>query len=133
MARSTPPCFVQEPAAPRSAWAPNIAMAIHGGLVHPTTAISRTAGWVGGPPLKSFSSAEATAEQYPPVPGCDHGRSEGVVPQRRRLAYGAGIIAILIGATLVYVLFPRKDAEQRLLMEYHAADTRAVTKEACDE
>ena len=40
----------------------------------------------------------------------------------------AGIIAVLLGAALVAVLFPRRDEERRLLAEYHAEDsTRAAT------
>jgi hypothetical protein len=42
-------------------------------------------------------------------------------------AYGAGVIAILIGAALVAFCFPRHEEEQRLLAEYHAIDTAAET------
>ena len=38
-------------------------------------------------------------------------------------AYVAGIIAILVGFVLVFFLFPRKDREQELLVEYHEEDT----------
>ena len=38
-------------------------------------------------------------------------------------AHTAGIVAILIGATIVFFLFPRKDGEARLLAEYHEQDT----------
>jgi hypothetical protein len=34
----------------------------------------------------------------------------------------AGIVAILIGAALVFFLFPRHDDEKRLLAAYHAED-----------
>jgi hypothetical protein len=37
-------------------------------------------------------------------------------------AYLAGIVAIVLGAVLVFVLFPKRDEEQRLLAEYQAAD-----------
>ena len=36
-------------------------------------------------------------------------------------AYAAGIIAVLIGAAIVFFCFPKRDDEQRLLAEYHAA------------
>ena len=39
-------------------------------------------------------------------------------------AYAAGIVAILLGAALVFFLFPKKDSEERLLAEYHSQDTR---------
>jgi len=38
-------------------------------------------------------------------------------------AYTAGIVAILLGAALVFFLYPKKDEEQRLLAEYHEEDT----------
>ena len=38
-------------------------------------------------------------------------------------SYAAGIIAIVLGAGLIFFLFPGKDDEQRLLVEYHAQDT----------
>ena len=42
-------------------------------------------------------------------------------------AYMAGIIAVLVGGAIVFLLFPRKADEQRLLAEYHAEDTRSAT------
>jgi MFS transporter, DHA2 family, multidrug resistance protein len=38
-------------------------------------------------------------------------------------AYTAGIIAILLGAVIVYFLFHTKDRELQLLDQYHAEDT----------
>ena len=38
-------------------------------------------------------------------------------------AYAAGIVAILLGAILVFVKFPRHDEEIRLLAGYRAEDT----------
>jgi MFS family permease len=40
-------------------------------------------------------------------------------------AYTAGIVAILIGAAIVFFLFPGKDEEARLLAGYHRHDTAA--------
>jgi MFS transporter, DHA2 family, multidrug resistance protein len=37
-------------------------------------------------------------------------------------AYLAGIVAVLVGAVLVFFLFPKRDAEKRLLAEYAAED-----------
>jgi hypothetical protein len=39
-------------------------------------------------------------------------------------AFSAAIIGVLLGAALVFFLFPRPDAEARLLASYHAADDR---------
>jgi len=38
-------------------------------------------------------------------------------------AYTAGIVAILIGAAIVFFLFPKREEEERLLASYHADDT----------
>ena len=42
-------------------------------------------------------------------------------------AYLAGIVAVLLGATLVFFKFPHKDQEHRLLAEYHDQDMAAAT------
>ena len=44
-------------------------------------------------------------------------------------AYIAGIVAVLIGAALVFFMFPKKDEERRLLREYHAQDMATFTAE----
>ena len=41
-------------------------------------------------------------------------------------AYTAGVVAILLGAVLVFFMFPRHDEEERLLASYHAHDTGLV-------
>ena len=38
------------------------------------------------------------------------------------MAYTAGIIAVLLGAALVFFLFPKKDEEEALLAHYAAED-----------
>jgi MFS transporter, DHA2 family, multidrug resistance protein len=40
-------------------------------------------------------------------------------------AYTAGLIAVLVGAVLVWFAFPRHDGELRLLAQYQREDTRA--------
>ncbi len=37
-------------------------------------------------------------------------------------AYPAGLVAIVLGALLVFFMFPRRDEEQQLLRRYHAED-----------
>jgi hypothetical protein len=41
-------------------------------------------------------------------------------------AYGAGLVSVLVGAALVFFLFPKRGAERHLLEEYHAKDTAAA-------
>ena len=69
---------------------------------------------------KSFASAEATAEQYPQYASQITAAAETSFLDGADWAYTAGIIAILVGATLVFVMFPKHDDEVRLLAEYHA-------------
>ena len=38
-------------------------------------------------------------------------------------AYMAGIVAILLGAAMIFFLFPKKEREEELLEQYHAEDT----------
>jgi hypothetical protein len=38
-------------------------------------------------------------------------------------AYLAGIMAVLLGAVLVFFLFPKRDEERKMLAEFHAEDT----------
>ena len=75
---------------------------------------------------KSFAGAAETARQYPQY------ASEIVEAASRSFvsgsdgAYLAGILAILVGAGLVFFLFPRKDQEDALLARYAAEDSATV-------
>jgi MFS transporter, DHA2 family, multidrug resistance protein len=42
-------------------------------------------------------------------------------------AYTAGIIAIVVGAAIVFFLFPKREQELQLLATYHAEDTTRST------
>jgi len=75
---------------------------------------------------KSFSSAEAVAAQYPQYASAITEGAKTSFLAGADWAYLAGIVAVLIGATLVFFMFPRKADEERLLEEYHAEDTGAV-------
>ncbi|HEU5065690.1 MAG TPA: MFS transporter [Gaiellaceae bacterium] len=72
---------------------------------------------------KSFSSAADTASRYP------ESTQDAIVSGARtaflqgdQWAYTAGIVAIVLGAAIVFFLFPKRDEEERLLAEYHAQD-----------
>src|SRR5262249_35479888 len=78
---------------------------------------------VEGELTKSFSSATDLASQYP-----RHGEQIIAAAKASFLhgdawAYAAGIVAVLIGAALVFFGFPKRDEEQRLLAKYNAEDT----------
>jgi hypothetical protein len=48
-------------------------------------------------------------------------------------AYAAGIVAILLGAVLVFFVFPKKEEEDELLERYHAEDTARSPRPAVPE
>ena len=72
---------------------------------------------------KSFSSAEAVGKQYPHYASAIAAAAKSSFISGANWAYSAGIIAIVLGAALIYFLFPDKDGELRLLAEYHETDT----------
>ena len=72
---------------------------------------------------KSFTSAEEIAEQYPQYATQITAGAKESFLDGADWAYTAGIVAILVGAALVFFLFPKHDEEERLLAAYHAEDT----------
>ena len=75
---------------------------------------------------KSFSSAEAVAQQYPQYASQITAAAKTSFLQGADWAYTAGIVAIVLGAAVVYRFFPKRDDEQRLLAEYHVTDTTSA-------
>jgi MFS transporter, DHA2 family, multidrug resistance protein len=73
---------------------------------------------------KSFSSAADTAQRYPAsVQNEIIAAAKTSFLQGDQWAYLAGIVAVLLGATLVFFMFPKREDEERLLAQYHAVDT----------
>jgi DHA2 family multidrug resistance protein-like MFS transporter len=72
---------------------------------------------------KSFAGAEDIAEQNPQYASQITAAAKESFLDGADWAYTAGIVAILLGATLVFFRFPRREDEQRLLAQYHAEDT----------
>ena len=78
---------------------------------------------------KSFSSAADTASRYPPsVQQNIVAGAKTAFLQGDQWAYLAGIIAVLLGAVLVWFFFPAKEREEELLASYHAEDVAGPTK-----
>jgi hypothetical protein len=78
---------------------------------------------------KSFGGAEAIAQQYPQYASQITAAAKTSFLQGDQWAYLAGIIAVLLGAALVFFLFPRKEQEQELLAAFareDATDAREV-------
>ena len=75
---------------------------------------------------KSFSSAADTAKGYPAsVQDEIVAAAKTAFLQGDQWAYIAGIVAVLLGAALVFSKFPRAEEEKRLLAAHHAEDTGA--------
>src|SRR6476620_311509 len=75
---------------------------------------------------KSFSSAADTASRYPSsIQDQIVAGAKTAFLQGDQWAYTAGIVAVLLGATLVFFKFPKREEERRLLAEYHAEDAVA--------
>ena len=72
---------------------------------------------------KSFAGAEAVAQQYPKYADQITAAAKASFLSGDQWAYIAGIVAVGLGAALVFFAFPRKEDEQRLLAEYQRADS----------
>jgi DHA2 family multidrug resistance protein-like MFS transporter len=77
---------------------------------------------------KSFAGATETAQQYPQYASQITAAAKASFLQGDQWAYTAGIVAILLGAALVFLLFPKKQQEERLLAHYQAEDTAAMAE-----
>ncbi len=62
------------------------------------------------------------AQRYPQYAPQITAAAKTAFLQGGRWAYLAGIVAVLLGAAPVFLLFPRRDAERRLLVGYHDTD-----------
>ena len=73
--------------------------------------------------MKSFAGAEEIAEQNPQYASQITAAAKESFLDGADWAYTAGIVAIVLGAALVFLRFPRREDEERLLAQYHAEDT----------
>jgi len=71
---------------------------------------------------KSFAGAQDVARQSPQHAGKIIAAAKPAFLSGDQWAYLAGITAVLLGAALVFFLFPGKDREQELLARYAAED-----------
>ena len=71
---------------------------------------------------KTFSNAEALAQQYPQNVSQTPAAAKSSFRSGDHWAYTAGVVAILIGAALVAGRFPGRDQERELLAEYQDED-----------
>jgi MFS transporter, DHA2 family, multidrug resistance protein len=71
---------------------------------------------------KSFASATSTAEQYPQYANQIVAAAKDSFLKGDDWAYAAGIVAVMLGAAVVFFLFPRHERENELLAEYAVID-----------
>ena len=72
---------------------------------------------------KSFDGAESIAQQYPQHAAQITAGAKAAFLHGDQWAYLAGIVAVLLGAVVVFFFFPKMEREKALLADYHAADT----------
>jgi MFS transporter, DHA2 family, multidrug resistance protein len=73
---------------------------------------------------KSFASAADTATRYPKYSDQIIAAAKASFLQGDAWAYTAGIVAVLLGAALVFFCFPKAEEEKRLLQRYQEEDGR---------
>jgi hypothetical protein len=71
---------------------------------------------------KSFAGAEEIAKQYPSYANQIIAGAKGAFLHGDQWAYAAGLIAVVMGAVLVFVCFPTRDRERELLAQFAAED-----------
>jgi DHA2 family multidrug resistance protein-like MFS transporter len=71
---------------------------------------------------KSFAGAEAVAEQYPQYASQITAAAKQSFLDGDQWAYTAGMVAVLVGAVLVWFFFPKKSQETAMVAEFQAED-----------
>ena len=79
---------------------------------------------------KSFASATATAERYPQYSTQIINAARQSFVDGQDWAYIAGILAVLVGAVLVWFMYPDHAGERELLARYQAEDAAEQTEAA---
>jgi MFS transporter, DHA2 family, multidrug resistance protein len=77
---------------------------------------------------KSFAGAESIAEQHPQYASQITAAAKTSFLQGDQWAYTAGLVAVLLGAVLVFFLFPKQQQEEELLARYQAEDVETPVK-----
>jgi predicted MFS family arabinose efflux permease len=73
----------------------------------------------------SYAGAQTVAAQYPQYAAQITAAAKSAFLAGDQYAYIAGIVSVLIGAALVFFVFPKRDDERKVLAEYHAQDMQA--------
>ncbi|MGS0688490.1 MFS transporter [Nakamurella sp. GG22] len=75
---------------------------------------------------KSFASASSMADRYPEYATQIIAAAKQSFLEGETLAYAAGIVIVLLGAALVFFMFPKEDRERELLAGYAAEDAKVA-------
>jgi len=78
---------------------------------------------------KSFAGAEQVAAQYPQYASQIVAGAKTAFLEGDQWAYTAGLVAVLIGAALVFFCFPKHREEEELLRQYAEVDAGRVASE----
>jgi hypothetical protein len=70
----------------------------------------------------SFASAENIAAKQPQDADAIISAAKSSFLEGDQWAYGAGLLSVLVGAALVFFMFPKREREEELRASYHAAD-----------
>jgi len=81
----------------------------------------------------SYAGAQSVATAYPQYATQITAAAKTAFLDGDQYAYIAGIIAVLIGAALVFFMFPRRDEERKMLMDFHTQDVAAMTAATADK
>ena len=115
-----------------------IMQSIFGALLTAGYATAAAAALTGAPPnpdlttsvqeqlTMSYAGAADIAQRYPQYSTQIIGAAKEAFLAGDQWAYLAGILAVLLGAALVFLKFPRHDEERRLLDHYHQQDGPAA-------
>jgi DHA2 family multidrug resistance protein-like MFS transporter len=74
----------------------------------------------------SYAGAQTVAAEYPQYASQITAAAQNAFMAGDQTAYIAGIIAVLIGAVLVFFVFPKRDKEREVLTAYHQQDMAAM-------
>lgn len=87
-----------------------------------TTAQQKISGTIEVELQKSYASAATMAQQHPEYSKQIIAAAKSSFLVGDQWTYLIGIMAILIGAAIIFFIFPKKDEEKHLLKKYHDAD-----------
>jgi MFS transporter, DHA2 family, multidrug resistance protein len=79
---------------------------------------------------KSFAGAQAIGKRYPQYASKITAAAKSAFLAGDQWAYLTGVAAVVLGAAIVFFLFPKREREEELLAGYHAQDAAAGPSEA---